>query len=588
MALVLNGISVSRGLAIGKAHRLQRTDLEVNEYIVPKPLLAEEITRFRVAVKKAKQQLKAIRGRIPARTPTDITEFIDTHLLMLEDAALVDAPIVIIGEKGCNAEWALKIQSETLVTVFDEMNDPYLRTRKDDVNHVVERILCNLMAGQEDAGAERRRYQVKGRVVIAEEVPPAELLLLAHQGMAALVTRYGGANSHTAILARSLGIPAVAGVAHVLKYVHHNELVVLDGAQGFIMLLAPEVALQYFREQQRKDKKRQAELKKICELPAVSCDGQRVQLLANVEIPEDIPLIRNVAAAGIGLYRTEMLFLNRQQPPDEEEQFTAYGEIVSAMAGAPVTIRTLDLGADQAACEGLCGVQRAGLVAANPAMGLRAIRCSLQEPTVFGRQIRAILRASALGPVKMMVPMVSSLQELAQVLRLVAEEKKTLRRRRQAFDDQIPLGVMIEIPAAALIALTFARRVDFLSIGTNDLIQYTLAVDRLDEQVNYLYDPLHPAILKLIQNTLAAGRKAGVPVAMCGEMAGDIRYTRLLLGMGLREFSMYPATLLEVKQVVKDTDIPLLEKTVRKILQAETREQIMTLVEELNAAVCTG
>jgi len=419
-------------------------------------------------------------------------------------------------------------------------------------------------------------------VVIAEEVPPAELLLLAHQGMAALATRYGGANSHTAILARSLGIPAVAGLTHVLDYIHHHELVVLDGSQGMIMALPSAVVLKYFSKQQREEKKRQAELNKICKSPTVSRDGQPVQLLANVEIPEDIPLIRDVAAAGIGLFRTEMLFLNRQQPPDEEEQLAVYGEIVCAIKGAPVTIRTLDLGADKPYCEEICGGQRAGLAAANPAMGLRAIRCSLKEPMVFGRQIRAILRASALGSVRMMVPMISNLQELTQVLRLVAEEKQTLRRRRQAFDEHMPLGVMIEVPAAALVAPAFARRVDFLSIGTNDLIQYTLAVDRLDEQVNYVYDPLHPAILKLILMSLNAGRKAGIPVAMCGEMAGDSRYTRLLLGMGLREFSMYSATLLEVKQVVNDTDISALEQTVKKILHAETQEQIMTLVDSLN------
>ncbi len=576
MGLVLSGISVARGIAIGKSLVLQADFPEIREYTVPRPLLAEEISRFRLAVRKAKRQLKAIRNRIPKHTPAEIAGFIDTHLLMLEDTALAEAPLAIIRERRCNAEWALKIQRDTLVEVFEEMNDPYLRTRKDDVNHVVGRILRNLMGQSHKEEDSETRFH--GRIAVAEDISPAEVLTMHHQGVAGVVTQYGGANSHTAILARSLGIPCVAGVPSLLEYVLNDELLVVDGQQGLLMAAPGTLELEYFRRRQREEKRHRAQLRRIRTLPAVTRDGEAVQLLANVEIPEDIPAARRMAAAGIGLYRTEMLFLNRSEPPDEEEQFQTYAHIVRAMKQAPVTIRTLDLGADKAPG----GAFRRHVVAANPAMGLRAIRCCLREPELFAVQLRAILRASALGRVRLMIPMLSTLQELNQVLRLLEEAKETLRHRRQPFDPELAVGGMIEVPAAALQAGSLARRLDFLSLGTNDLIQYTLAVDRLDEQVNYLYDPLHPAVLKLIQRVIQAGRRAGIPVSMCGEMAGDVRYTRLLLGMGLRAFSMYPASLLEVKQIVHDSDTRLLERQVKRILRAERREDILVQVERLN------
>ncbi len=576
MGLVLGGISVSRGIAIGKALLLHSDFPEVAECTVPKPLLVEEVTRFRVAVKKARQQLKAIRNRIPAHAPADITGFIDTHLLMLEDTALAETPAAIIRERRCNAEWALKLQCDALVGVFEEMNDPYLRTRKDDVRYVVERILRNLLE-QDGGGRQNAGPQLAGRIVIAEDIGPAEMLMLYHQGVAGLATCYGGPNSHTAILARSLGIPAVVGVPHLLDYILQDEQLVIDAGQGVLVGGPGPLELDYFHRRQRLEKRRQTELRKLRKVPAVTRDGQAVQLLGNVELPEDVPVIRRLGAVGIGLYRTEMLFIDRSEPPGEEEQFEVYRRIVRAMQGAPVTIRTLDLGADKTPLQ-----QAHHAVATNPAMGLRAIRCCLREPELFAAQIRAILRASACGQVRMMIPMLTTLQELQQVLRLVDEEKAVLRRRRQRFDEGLAIGGMIEVPAAAVAALSFARRLDFLSIGTNDLIQYTLAIDRIDDEVNYLYDPLHPAILKLIRMVIQAGRRAGIPVAMCGEMAGDIRYTRLLLGLGLREFSMYPASLLEVKHVINSSDATRLERPVQRILRAEHREEILGLVERLN------
>jgi len=579
MGLVLNGISVSRGIAIGQAYLLQHDDLEIREYAVPEHLIKEEITRFKTAIEKAKTQLKEIRNKIPVNTPTEITAFIDAHMLMLEDAALSEAPTNIIKTRQCNAEWAMKLQRDALVSVFDAMDDPYLRTRKDDVDHVVKRIQTYLINKSDQTHGTPDQW-LKDSIVIADDLSPADMMLMQHQGVAGFVTEYGAPNSHTAILARSLGIPAVVGIHHIRSYIRQNEILILDGLRGIVLADADPQELEYFRQHRRAEKLRIAGLKKLKEQPAVTGDGQKVLLLANIELPDDIPVIKRVAAAGIGLYRTEMLFMNRDVLPDEEEQFRAYLKIVRAMKGAPITIRTLDLGADKQ----LDGRRQTGNMATNPALGLRAIRWCLKDPSLFCPQIRAILRASGYGPVRMMIPMLSTMPELMQVLRMVEEEKRTLCHRGIRYNKNMPVGGMVEIPAAALAAGAFARHLDFLSIGTNDLIQYTLAVDRLDEEVNYLYDPLHPAILQLINMIMIAGKRANIPVAMCGEMAGDVRYTRLLLGLGLREFSMLPTTLLEVKRIIKTSNAAALARQTRKVLRMSHPAEITEFVEKINSA----
>lgn len=578
MGLVLSGISVSRGIAIGLAYLLQHDDLEISEYSIPAHLINAEITRFRTAIENSKQHLKEVRNKIPANTPTEITAFIDAHLLMLEDAALSEAPVNIIKTRHCNAEWAMKLQREALISVFDAMDDPYLRTRKDDVDHVVKRIQSFLIK-QPDQQHGSPDGWLKDSIVVADDLSPADIMMMQHQGVAAFVTEFGGPNSHTAILARSLGIPAVVGIHHIRSYLQQNEVLVLDGQRGVVLADPEPQELEYFRQRRRAEKLRVAGLKKLKEQPAITSDGHKVLLLANLELLEDIPQIKRVAAAGIGLFRTEMLYMNRDELPDEDEQFRVYLKIVRAMKGAPVTIRTLDLGADKQ----LDGRRQAGTMTTNPALGLRSIRWCLKDPTLFTPQIRAILRASGHGPVRMMIPMLSTIQELLQVLRMVDEEKKSLRSRGIRFNKNMPIGGMVEIPAAALAADAFAQHLDFLSIGTNDLIQYTLAVDRLDEEVNYLYNPLHPAILQLINMTMIAGKKARIPVAMCGEMAGDARYTRLLLGLGLREFSMLPATLLEVKRIIKCSEADSLARQVRKVLKMSHPVEIAEFVEKINA-----
>ena len=577
MSLALSGIGVSRGIAIGKAYLLQRGLPEVSEYAIPKAQIKDEVTRFIQAVDAARQQLKAIRNQIPVDTSQDIASFIDTHLLMLKDSALSEVPINLIRSRKCNAEWALKLQRDALVNVFEQMDDPYLRTRKDDVDHVTNRIQ-RILLKQEGHTQDSDVMPLKGRIIVADDLTPADAVLMQQQGIAGFVTEHGGPLSHTAIIARNLRIPAIVGVRHARRYLNDDEELIIDGRQGVVLAQADEAILHHYRRVQSEERRYQTQLAKLKGEPAITRDGRVISLQANIELPEDVHAARRVAAAGIGLYRTESLFMNRDTPPDEEEQLAVYLQVLHGMRGAPVTIRTLDLGADKQANGG----RDERPVSSNPALGLRAIRLCLKDLSLFRPQLRAILRASAHGPLRMMVPMLSNLQEIQQVLQLIEESKQELTRQGLKFDPALPIGGMIEVPAAAISAQFFAPLLDFMSIGTNDLIQYTLAIDRVEDDVNYLFDPLHPAVLHLIRHVIQAGHHAGVPVAMCGEMAGDTRYTRLLLGLGLSEFSMQPATLLEVKSIINASHAGELAAQALDISRYGHAEDINRLVAALN------
>lgn len=575
MTIALEGISASKGIAIGRVHVVERGQPEIHERTLRPRDVEKEVERFNHALDQARQELLLVKEKVSPDVASDAGAFIDTHLLMLEDSTLSKVPITLIRERRCNAAWALKLQRDEVVSVFESMEDPYLRTRKDDVDQVVGRVQRFL------AQVKRRKRRIDGglagRIIFAEDQTPADTVLMHHQGVAALLTEFGGPNSHTAILARSLRIPAVVGLHRAHDYLREDELVVIDGRHGLVLLDASEEIVRQYQRLERDIERHHLARRKLRHKAVVSTDGQQVRLQANVELPSDVEAVTQVGAQGVGLYRTEFLFMNREQPPDEEEQLEAYRSLVDALNGAPLTIRTLDLGADKQVDGGRPGAP----MGANPALGLRAVRLCLKDPGLFRPQLRAILRASAHGSVRMMIPMLSNAQELSQVQQIVGECRAELAREGLPFDAGMPMGAMIEVPAAALCADFFARRLDFLSIGTNDLIQYTIAIDRINDEVNYLYDPLHPAVLRLIQMTIRAGEKAKIPVAMCGEMAGDTRYTRLLLGMGLKEFSVHPNALLEIKQVINGSHVEKLRKLSQRVMRTTRPSSRAAILDEI-------
>ena len=576
--LVLHGTGVSSGIAIGKAYVLHRERPEVPEYMLPQGSAEDEVGRFVAAIDAARTQLERIRDHIPKSAPPEISSIIDTHLLILHDKMICEAPVATIRTKHYNAEWALKTQSDELSAVFEQMDDPYLRSKKTDVGQVVDRILRNLLVPS-NGEHEQITDALDGQIVVANDLTPADIVLLKHTRIAAFVTNLGGPISHTAILARSLEIPAIVAVHNATRAIRNGEELIVDGKLGVLIVLPEPDIIAEYQTRQRDIVSLKRELETIKASRSETRDGTEIALCANIELPDDVKAVTKVAAHGIGLYRTEFLFMNRPDLPDEEEQFRAYAKVVKALPGKPVTIRTLDLGADKRAESTSRSVST---VTVNPALGLRAIRLCLHDTSLFRPQLRAILRASALGQVRIMIPMLSSLGETFRVLDLIEETKAELNRQGQAFDPDIPVGGMIEVPAAAVSADLFAPHLDFFSIGTNDLIQYTLAIDRVDEAVNYLYDPLHPSVLRLIATTIRAGKATGIPVAMCGEMAGDTRYTRLLLGLGLDEFSMHPSALLEIKRIVRDSSLQELKRRAQDVLDARDTAELHAIVEKMN------
>lgn len=579
MSLALYGIGVSKGVAIGNVYIISHEPLEINEYCLSEEHLGEEVARFENALAVASEQLRHIRDRVPNDRTVDIAAFIDAHLLMLEDGLLTKAPIDLIYEHQCNAEWALKMQCENIVQRFEAIDDPYFNARKEDVKHVVTRIQ-RILRGFPDPTFDFAEANLANTIILADDLSPADTVLMQHHGITAFATEYGGVTSHTAILARSLGIPAIVGLRRARPYIQPNEIVIVDGTRGVILANPDQRTLSNYRRQQKEDKSYRIGLIKTKSVPAKTLNGTPINLHVNIEFPEDMPAVERVGGQGIGLYRTEFLFMNRREPPDEEEHLDAYKQVIHALKGKPVTIRTLDLGSDKQVVDSRF---HEGSVVTNPALGLRAVRLCLKEQQLFKPQLRAILRASALGKVRLMVPMVCELSEILQVKKIIAEIITELRQKSLAFDPNMPFGVMVEVPAMAICTDLILPYIDFLSIGTNDLIQYTLAIDRNDEAVNYLYNPSHPAVLRLIKMSLEAAKKANKSISLCGEMASDSRYVRLLLGLGLRSFSVNPESYLEVKQIINDTNINGLKYLTNKILETNSQDDIAELLEAMNA-----
>jgi phosphotransferase system enzyme I (PtsI) len=551
------GISTSHSIAIGKVHRLERDHPSIRPRRIQPQHCDNEIERFRQAIEEARTGLLSIRAQLPDSTASDIVEFINTHLLMMEDQALTEAVDEIIRNNYCSAEWALQLRRNAMVKLFDEMEDPYLRTRKDDLDHVITRIQKCLLH-VEDTPLEE---SLAGKIIVARDLSPADTILMRHQGIEAFITEFGGPMSHTAIIARSLDIPAIVGIKYATDFFQQGETIVVDGLYGIATASPGQLQLDQFKQRLEQERGAEKTLQALGKIPSISTDGQPFVLLANIELPEDIETSIKNNAAAIGLYRTEFLYMNRQSPPSEAEHFAAYTGIIANLEGLPLTIRTLDLGADKSS-----GFQQPGT--SNPALGLRAIRLCLKETELFKTQLRAIIRASAKGPVRLMLPMLTNIREVEQAKKLIRSIQQEFRVEGIKFDPDMPVGGMIEVPSAALDAHNFASKLDFLSIGTNDLIQYTLAIDRVDEEVNYLYDPLHPAIIRLIKFSIDAAHAHNIPISMCGEMAGDPRIIGLLVGLGLREFSMQPNSLLKAKQALLAADFNQLTLQATDVISA--------------------
>ncbi len=573
MSFTLHGVGVSGGIAIGRAHLIAHGIEEVSHYAIAEGDIVQEILRFDAAVATVREELQSLQRTAPVGAPEEFNAFLNLHLMILNDETLTETPRTLIKQQRCNAEWALKQQTDALFDEFEAIEDAYLRERWADVMQVAERVLKVLLGRSKPA---RLPIHADGRILVAHDLSPADVILFKQQHFAAFITDLGGATSHTAILARSLNIPSIVALHHAWNLIRENEVLIIDGTQGIVLVNPDDLIVNEYKLKQNQWELERQKLGRLRATPSITIDGTAIELQANIELPDDLDAVRQCGATGIGLFRSEFLFLGRTELPGEDEQFEAYRMVAVAMESRPVTIRTLDVGADKS----LDGAEAMGI---NPALGLRAIRYCLAEPQLFLTQLRAILRASYYGKVQILIPMLSTALEISQAIDMVRTAQEQLREANIPYDPAVPIGGMIEVPAAALALSAFVKRLDFLSIGTNDLIQYTLAIDRADDSVAYLYNPLHPAVLQLLAQTIKRANRANVPIAVCGEMAGEVGLTRLLLGLGLRQFSMHPAQLLGVKQQVLKTNIPELKILTQKIMLADDSEKIEHLIDRMNA-----
>jgi phosphotransferase system enzyme I (PtsI) len=575
MSFALHGIPVSGGIAIGHAHLISHAQLEAAHYRVPPQQIEDELRRFDAAIGSVRAELEALRANVPRTAPAEFVGFIDVHLMILNDSMLSEEPRNIIEQEQCNAEWALKVQMDALLAEFDQIEDTYLRERRSDVIQVVERVMKALLGTPGYAPPASTNGNRK-LILVAHDLSPADVVQFRQHHFASFITDLGGTASHTAVVARSLNIPSIVALHHARQLIREDELLIVDGTQGVVIVDPDSQALAEYELRQHLFDLERLKLKRLRNTRATTLDGVSVELHANIELPDDVGQAKENGATGIGLFRSEFLFLNRKQLPDEDEQFEAYRRVAEEMDGRPVTIRTYDLGADKDPD----GTSR---FITNPALGLRAIRLCLMEPDRFLIQLRALLRASHYGKINILIPMLASARELDQTLAFIAQAKQSLDEAERPYDREVKIGGMIEVPAAALALGIFTRKLDFLSIGTNDLIQYTLAVDRTDDAVSHLYDPLHPAVLSLLAHVFRTAEKAKVPVALCGEMAGDLTMTRLLLGLGLRNYSMHSAHLLDVKQRILQSNASQLRPLAARMLRESDPDRLHMLLQRLNA-----
>jgi phosphotransferase system enzyme I (PtsI) len=583
MTFSIHGLAVARGIAIGRAVLVASSRVDVAHYFIEPDQVKVELSRLAKAREAVLAELHSLHDNLPKDSPPELAAILDVHMMLLEDEMLADGVASWVKDRLYNAEWAMTSQLDVVARQFDEMDDPYLRERKGDLEQVVERMLRHIKGNPHIMAETQAKKPVSRQqdlqldddmdvplVLVAHDLSPADMLQFKQSVFAGFVTDVGGKTSHTAIVARSLDIPAVVGARTASQLVRQDDWIIIDGDAGVVIVNPSPIILAEYSFKQRQAQLERERLSRLRYTPAITLDGQRVDLLANIEMPEDAPAALDVGAVGVGLFRSEFLFMGRAGSlPDEEEQYAAYKRAVEGMKGLPVTIRSVDVGADKPLDRTVKDE-----VHLNPALGLRAIRWSLADPAMFLTQLRAILRAAAHGQVNLLIPMLAHAREIHQTLALLDKARQQLDQRGMVYGP-LKLGAMIEVPAAALTVKMFLRYFDFLSIGTNDLIQYTLAIDRADELVAHLYDPLHPAVLRLLADTIAEARAQGKSVSVCGEMAGDPAFTRLLLGLGLRTFSMHPTQILTIKQEVIRADASRLEPWAQQVLASDEPSQLL-------------
>lgn len=581
MTFSLHGIPVSKGIAIGKAVLISRAALEVSHYLVESGKEAVEAQKLLDAFDQVRQELEQLRLGLPKDAPPEMAAFLDVHSMILADPALAEKPIHLIRTQRLNAAWALTTELNDLLEQFSEIEDPYLKERANDIRQVAERVIKALNSQKKDTLENAALLSPSDvgvdSIIVAHDIAPHDMLRFKEHAFTGFVTDLGGKTSHTAIVARSMEIPAVVGVRHASEMIRHGDWLVLDGERGVVVIAPDEQLLAEYRKLQTLASKEARKLQQLKHSRTATADGVDIELFANIELPEDANQAVALGAVGVGLFRSEFLFMDRKQAmPNEDQQYVEYRRVVDLMHGLPINIRTIDVGADKA-----LGASFDGSQTGTSPLGLRAIRWSLTEPEIFLTQLRAILRASAYGQARIMIPMLAHAKEIDETFRLIEKAKQQLHQRGQAFNPNIQVGAMIEIPAAALVLPLFINRFDFLSIGTNDLIQYTLAIDRADNAVAHLYDPLHPAILLLLDSIISQAKRTNIPIAVCGEMAGDPTLTKLLLALGLTDFSMHFSQLLLVKREILKANVGLLKARISRVLKAYEPEDQAKALERL-------
>ena len=574
--MLLSGLPVSKGIAIGRSYLIEHGKNIVKEIYIKKDQTSREIKKLNKSVDLTISEIESIRDKIDPSIKSNIGLFLDTHIMLVKDKSFIDNIKNRIAKKLNSAEWAIHNEYLSIKQSFNDIEDIYIKQRIDDVNHVVKMIINNLKLKKETASTVKK--SLTDLIIVTDDLSPSDVVLAYDSNSLGIISEFGGRSSHSSILTRSLELPSAVSVKNALNIIKNGDDLILDGEQGIVIINADDKIKNYYMQLKKKQKKNKQILSTILKRNNVTLDKTRVDIMANLELPQELKIIKDKKADGIGLFRTEYLYVDRDDFPSENEQYEAYKKIVKKMGKSPVYFRTLDIGADKEVPENI----KTGSIVRNPALGLRGIRYSLNYNAIFINQIKAILRVSNLGNVKIMLPMITTISEIHKAKELILNAKRTLTKDRKRFDKDIQIGIMVEIPSCAVLANKFAKHVDFFSIGTNDLVQYTLAIDRVDDEVNYLYDPINSAVLSLLKNVIDAGVKNKIPVSLCGEMAGDPNYTKLLLGLGLRTFSMHPSAIPEIKNIIINSDITALAQISKKIINCDSNKDKMKLIEKLN------